>query len=55
MNLMESLRRRMERRRTYESLRHLDDHLLRDIGVEMYRVGQMGAAHDSFARLQGRR
>jgi uncharacterized protein YjiS (DUF1127 family) len=33
MNIITSLLRRAERRRALGSLLHLDDHLLRDIGV----------------------
>ena len=33
MNLFSSLFRRSEKRRTYANLLHLDDHMLRDIGL----------------------
>jgi uncharacterized protein YjiS (DUF1127 family) len=33
MNIFASLIRRAERRRAYDNLMQLDDHLLRDIGV----------------------
>jgi uncharacterized protein YjiS (DUF1127 family) len=33
MNIIASLIRRAEKRRAYTSLLHLDDHMLRDIGV----------------------
>ena len=33
MNMFASLFRRAEKRRAYTSLLHLDDHLLRDIGL----------------------
>jgi uncharacterized protein YjiS (DUF1127 family) len=34
MNIFAMLRRSAERRRTHDSLMQLDDHLLRDIGLE---------------------
>ena len=34
MNIFASLIRRSERRRAYQSLIQLDDHLLRDIGLQ---------------------
>lgn len=33
MSILSSLFRRAEKRRAYSELMHLDDHLLRDIGV----------------------
>jgi len=33
MNILSSLFRRAEKRRAYSDMLHLDDHLLRDIGV----------------------
>jgi uncharacterized protein YjiS (DUF1127 family) len=34
MSILSSLFRRAEKRRAYSELMHLDDHLLRDIGVD---------------------
>ena len=41
MNLLASLIRRSERRRAYQSLMQLDDHLLRDIGLQRSDLHQM--------------
>ena len=43
MNIFASLIRRSERRRAYESLMQLDDHLLRDIGLQRSDLHQMRA------------
>jgi uncharacterized protein YjiS (DUF1127 family) len=41
MNIFASLIRRSERRRAYDSLMQLDDHLLRDIGLERSDLHRM--------------
>lgn len=41
MNMLSSLLRRSERRRTYNHLMQLDDYLLRDIGLSRADVRQM--------------
>jgi uncharacterized protein YjiS (DUF1127 family) len=41
MNIIASLLRRAERRRAYVNLLHLDDHLLRDIGISRSDLHQM--------------
>ena len=41
MNLFSSLFRRSEKRRTYANLMHLDDHMLRDIGLSRADVHRM--------------
>ena len=41
MNLFSSLFRRSEKRRTYANLMHLDDHMLRDIGLSRADVQLM--------------
>ena len=41
MNIFASLIRRSERRRAYQSLMQLDDHLLRDIGLQRSDLHQM--------------
>jgi uncharacterized protein YjiS (DUF1127 family) len=41
MNIIASLLRRAERRRAYGSLLQLDDHLLRDIGLQRSDLHQM--------------
>ena len=46
MNIFASLIRRNERRRSYQNLLQLDDHLLRDIGIERSDIHQMmGGSH----------
>lgn len=41
MNIFASLARRSAKRRAYDSLMQLDDHLLRDIGLERSDIHQM--------------
>jgi len=41
MSMISSLFRRSERRKTYADLLHLDDHLLRDIGLSRGDLRQM--------------
>ena len=41
MSMLSSLIRRSERRKTYSDLLHLDDHLLRDIGLSRGDVRQL--------------
>ena len=41
MNILSSLFRRSEKRRAYADLMQLDDHLLRDIGVNRSDLHQM--------------
>ena len=41
MNIFASLARRAAKRRAYTSLMQLDDHLLRDIGLERSDIHQM--------------
>ncbi len=49
MNIIETLRQSIRRRRTLDALSRLDAHLLRDIGFEQ----QIGARpRHGFARLQ---
>ena len=43
MNILTSLFRRAEKRRAYSDLLQLDDHLLRDIGVDRSDLHQMMA------------
>ncbi len=43
MNILSSLFRRSEKRRAYADLLQLDDHLLRDIGVQRSDLHQMMA------------
>ena len=43
MNILASLARRTAKRRAYASLTQLDDHLLRDIGLERSSLHQMMA------------
>ncbi|HEX4299142.1 MAG TPA: DUF1127 domain-containing protein [Devosia sp.] len=43
MNLFSSLFRRSEKRRTYAELMQLDDHLLRDIGLNRSDLHRMMA------------
>lgn len=49
MNLITALRNRRQRARTLDSLRRLDNHILRDIGFER---DQLGLFDRDFARLQ---
>lgn len=42
MNFLQSIRAGMRKRRTEHSLRELDDHLLRDIGLSRHEVDIMG-------------
>ena len=41
MNIIASLFRRAEKRRAYTSLLQLDDHLLRDIGINRHDLQSM--------------
>ena len=41
MNILTSLLQRAARRRTYSDMLHLDDHLLRDIGVSRADLRQL--------------
>ena len=41
MNILSSLFRRAEKRRAYSDMLHLDDHLLRDIGVPRSDLHQL--------------
>ena len=41
MNILSSLFRRAEKRRAYSDMLHLDDHLLRDIGVSRSDLHQL--------------
>jgi uncharacterized protein YjiS (DUF1127 family) len=41
MNILSSLFRRSEKRRAYADLMQLDDHLLRDIGINRSDLHQM--------------
>ena len=50
MSILDTLIARRARRQTYASLRHLDDHMLRDIGFERDRYGRFLGR--DFARLQ---
>jgi len=53
MNLISSLFRRSEKRRTYADLLHLDDHLLRDIGLtrsDIHRMMGGRSAHTKGSR-----
>jgi uncharacterized protein YjiS (DUF1127 family) len=43
MNILSSLFRRAEKRRAYAELLQLDDHLLRDIGIERSDLQRMTA------------
>ena len=43
MNILSSLFRRSEKRRAYADLLRLDDHLLRDIGIDRSDLHQMMA------------
>jgi uncharacterized protein YjiS (DUF1127 family) len=49
MNIFNALRQRRQRARTLDSLRRLDDHMLRDIGFER---DQLGLFDRNSARLQ---
>ena len=49
MNLFTALRQRRQRSRTLEVLRRLDNHILRDIGLER---DQLGLFDRNSARLQ---
>jgi uncharacterized protein YjiS (DUF1127 family) len=50
MNIIASLFRRSEKRRTYADLLRLDDHLLRDIGVTRTDLFQLMHGRDARAR-----
>jgi len=50
MNILEALATRRTRRRTLTSLRHLDTHLLRDIGLDRDIHGRIAGL--DFVRLQ---
>ena len=52
--LIDTLLLRRTRRRHPDSLRYLDAHLLRDVGLDGYEINRMVTGRD-FARLQGRR
>ncbi len=54
MNIVTSLFRRAERRRAYTDLLQLDDHLLRDIGLNRGDLHQMMAG-DRVAHGKGNR
>ena len=54
MNIISSLFRRSEKRRTYSDLLQLDDHLLRDIGVERSDLHLMMAGNRT-AHTKGHR
>jgi uncharacterized protein YjiS (DUF1127 family) len=43
MNIIASIRLGLQRRRTERALRELDDHLLRDIGLDRHAVGRPSA------------
>ncbi len=52
--LFDTLMMRRTLRRRYDSLAHLDDRLLRDIGLDRYSIREMTTDNRS-ARLQDRR
>ena len=54
MNLFSSLFRRSEKRRTYPDLLHLDDRMLRDVGLSRSDVHRMMTG-PSAARSRGHR
>jgi uncharacterized protein YjiS (DUF1127 family) len=55
MNLFSSLFRRSEKRRNYASLLQLDDHMLRDIGLNRADVHRMMAGVRSTSHTRGHR
>lgn len=54
MNILSSLFRSAAKRRTYSDLLHLDDHLLRDIGVSRSDLHQMMRGSRAAARRDNR-
>jgi uncharacterized protein YjiS (DUF1127 family) len=49
MNIINSLIERGRRQRAYASLRQLDDHLLRDIGITRSQIGALERGHNTIS------
>jgi uncharacterized protein YjiS (DUF1127 family) len=54
MNILSSLLRSATKRRTYADMLHLDDHLLRDIGVSRSDLHQMMRGSRTASRRDNR-
>ncbi|HZY67202.1 MAG TPA: DUF1127 domain-containing protein [Devosia sp.] len=54
MNIFSAFKTRVEKRRAYQALRHLDDHLLRDIGLNRSDLHLM-MSEKGMAQLRNRR